>query len=899
MSILNDDSLFGKPDEKKLNDPSPNNSTDEDTDYSTPSLAGESTDAQDIFMARITDPLQPHHQLTGMYTDWFLDYASYVILERAVPHLDDGLKPVQRRILHSMKILDDGWYNKVANIIGHTMQFHPHGDASIGDALVQLGQKELLIDTQGNWGNILTGDSAAAPRYIEARLAPLALEVVYSPKTTEWMKSYDGRNQEPVTLPIKIPLLLAQGAEGIAVGLASKILPHNLNELLEAAVLYLKNQPFTLLPDFPTGALMDAEKYNDGQRGGSIRVRARIEKSERATLKIKEIPYGKDTGKLIESIRRANDTGKIRIRRIEDNTASQVEIVVHLAPDVSPDKTIDALYAFTDCEIAIWPNACVILDHKPLFLGVSDILKHNVERTKHLLEQELRIRYDELSDIWHAASLEKIFIENRIYLSIEECTTWEDVIQTIDRGLDPWKNLLKRPVTQDDIIKLTEIKIKRISKYDTKKNDQLIKSTEEQMEEIQSNLERMTDYTIEYFNAIRQKYTKDMPRRTEVTSFETIEATRVVANNRKLYVDRDTGFFGYDLKNAEYVTDCSDIDDILVICRDGSYAIYPIQDKRYAKENIIHISVYQKNNERLIYNIVYWDSPAATAYVKRCAITSLIREREYNLTMTAKELKAYDLKKKKTPNRILYLTANPSGEAETITVHLAGGLKIRKDALPFDFAQLAIRARTTKGNILTRHPIRAIRLDAKGQSTIGGLKLWFDTNTQRLNSEERGLYLGEFERKDRVLALYSDGTYQTHICDPSTRFREGLLLIEKFDPNRILAAAYHDSEIGFPYLKRFTPETSDTPASFIGESNNAKLYLLIDRPNASIRIRFADRPSNDPGDIVNVDDFIAIKSVRAKGKRLTNKKIRDITLLPQDPTAKDNAAHTPLDDEQN
>lgn len=844
---------------------------------------GEPSTSSDRFLARLLNGEAPRVQLTGQYTDWFLDYASYVILERAVPHLDDGLKPVQRRILHSMKLLDDGWYNKVANIIGHTMQFHPHGDASIGDALVQMGQKDLLIDTQGNWGNILTGDTAAAPRYIEARLSPFALEVVYNPKTTEWMKSYDGRNQEPVTLPVKFPLLLAQGAEGIAVGLSSKILPHNTREIIDAAIAYLKGEPFTLYPDFTTGGLIDCERYNDGQRGGMVKVRARIERTDRKTLTIREIPFSKDTSRIIESIRKANDSGKIRVRKVEDNTASEVEIVVHLGSDISPDKTIDALYAFTECEISIWPNACVIKDGKPLFLGVSDILRHSVDRTKDLLAQELNIRLNELAEIWHFASLERIFIENRIYLSIEQCTTWEAVISTIAHELEPYAPMLRRPITEEDIVRLTEIKIKRISKFDAKKNDELIKSTEREMEEVEDNLNHLVRYAIQYFERIAAKYAKDVKRRTEISSFDTIEATRVVVANRKLYVDREGGFIGTDLKGAEFVGDCSDIDDAIVIMRSGKYVVTPVEDKKFVDKDIIYAGVYMRNASRTIYNIVHRDGRSGQCFVKRCAITNLIRDREYYLTTG-------------TPgSKILYLSVNPNGEAETVQVTLSTSLRIKASSFEFDFGTLAIKGRGARGNQLTRHPVREVRLVEKGESTLGGLKVWIDRDVNRLNVEERGQYLGEFSGSDRVLAIYANGTYQTLDYDPSTRFQEELIHVDKFDADRVYAAVFFDSDQGYTYLKRFTLEESEALTSFIGNSAGAKLLSFIIQPESAVEIHLAGTPKGMPGEMVDVDSFIGVKSHRARGKRLSNRPIARVTL--HEPEEKARQQEQPSEDE--
>lgn len=653
--------------------------------------------------------------LSGMYQDWFLDYASYVILERAVPNIHDGLKPVQRRILHSMKRMDDGRYNKVANIIGHTMQFHPHGDASIGDALVQLGQKDLLVDAQGNWGNVLTGDGAAAPRYIEARLSKFALEVVFNQKTTEWKLSYDGRNKEPVTLPVKFPLLLALGVEGIAVGLASKILPHNFNELIDASIDYLEGREFVIYPDFPTGGMIDIAKYNNGQRGGVVKVRAKIEKVDKKTLSITEIPFGKTTSSLIESIIKASERGKIKIKKIDDNTAEFVEILIELIPGISPDKTIDALYALTDCEYSISPNTCVIFNNKPSFMGVTDILKHSVDQTVAMLKAELHIRKSELEESWHMSSLEKIFIEEKIYRDIEECETWESVIETIDDGLKPFKSRLLREVTREDIVQLTEIRIKRISKFDVKKADELIKGLEAELEEVKNHIKNLIPYTINYFRQIKKKYGKGRERKTELRSFDTIEASKVVANNAKLYVNWKEGFIGTGLKKDEFVCDCSDLDDILVIRKDGVYMITKVDDKIFVGNDIIHVQIFLKNDERTIYNIVYQDGKDGSLYTKRCAITGLTRDKEYSLT-------------RETPgSKIVYFSANPNGEAEVIKVHHKPRPRLKKLVFEFDFGQLTIKGKSSMGNILTRNPVAKISLKEKGLSTLGGRKIWFST----------------------------------------------------------------------------------------------------------------------------------------------------------------------------
>ncbi len=799
-------------------------------------------------------------QLTGMYENWFLDYASYVILERAVPHLEDGLKPVQRRILHTMKELDDGWYNKVANIIGQAMQYHPHGDASIGDALVQLGQKELLIDTQGNWGNILTGDSAAAPRYIEARLSKFALEVVFNTKITEWMRSYDGRKQEPVTLPVKFPLLLAQGAEGIAVGLKSMILPHNFNELIDASVAYLRGEPFELYPDFLTGGLIDCTKYSDGRRGGVVKVRARIQRQDHKTLVISEIPFGKDSGKIIDSIRKANESGKIKLRKIEDNTAAAAEIVVHVASDVSVDKTIDALYAFTDCEISIWSNACVIYEERPHFLSVSEILQHAVDRTLSLLKRELEIRADELEAIWHFASLERLFIENRLYLAIEECTTWEGILETIAHSLEPYHSLLRRSVTREDIIRLTEIKIKRISKYDAKKADELLRSTEEEIAAVQEHLAHIVDYTIAYFKGIKKKYGKEYPRHTEITNFEAIEATKVVATNKKLYVERTDGFFGTELKGAELVGDCSDIDEVIVILRSGRYMVSLVPEKKFFDKDILYINVFNRNDQRTIYNIIYVDE-LGVSYVKRCAITGVIRDKEYNLTNG------------NAKSRLLYLSVNPNGEAERLRIHISGGLRLRHPDLDFDFGSIAIKGRDVKGNIVSKHRLGSIKLKAQGVSTLGGIKIWIDRDIDRLNTDGRGIYLGEFSGEDKLVVFYSNGTYQTTSFDLSTRFGEGILLIEKFVGGRVYSAVFWDGEQGFYYLKRFTVEESLATRTLIGEYPSSRLMLLTSEAHPRLVVHFGGKNLHRASEEVEVEQFIGVKSYKARGKRLSTYEI--------------------------
>ncbi|HQG62311.1 MAG TPA: DNA gyrase/topoisomerase IV subunit A [Bacteroidales bacterium] len=829
-------------------------------------LEDELTDSGDSLTDGSEGPAALHTvtALSGMYQDWFLDYASYVILERAVPHLHDGLKPVQRRILHSMKRMDDGRFNKVANIIGHTMQFHPHGDASIGDALTQLGEKDLLIDTQGNWGNILTGDVAAAPRYIEARLSKFALEVLFNPKTTEWKSSYDGRNKEPVTLPVKFPLLLFMGVEGIAVGLASKILPHNFNELIDATIDYLQGRDFVIYPDFPTGGFIDVSKYNDGQRGGMVKVRARIEKVDKKELVITEIPFGKTTSSLIESIIKANEKGKIKIRKIDDNTAANVEIVISLLPGVSPDKTIDALYAFTDCEYSISPNTCVITESKPSFMGVSTILKHSADRTVALLKKELEIRQEELQEEWHSSSLERIFIEEKIYRDIEECETWESVLTTIDKGLKPFKKRLLREVTRDDIIRLTEIKIKRISKYDSAKADEHILNIESEMEEVKNHLKNIIPFTINYFKQIKKKYGKGRERRTEIRNFDTIQATKVVANNARLYFNAREGFIGTGLKKDEFVCECSDIDDVIVIRKDGVYLITKVADKVFVGNDIIYVQVFLKNDERTIYNIVYQDGKDGPLLAKRCAITGLTRDKEYNLT-------------RGTPgSKIVYFSANPNGEAEVIRVHHKPKARLKKLLFEFDFGQLAIKGKSSMGNILTRNPVQKIVLKEKGLSTLGGRKIWFDDAVLRLNVDARGTYLGEFSADDKLLVITKNGCFRHTNFDLSNHFEENILIIEKYRPGKVYSVIYLDADQNYYYVKRFMTEESEKPLCFIGDNPESKLISITEVEYPRFEIKFGGKHKNRDNEIIEVAGFIGIKSYKAKGKRLTSYTVDNI-----------------------
>lgn len=844
----------------------------------------ESPEKEETREGTVPSALHTVTALSGMYQDWFLDYASYVILERAVPHISDGLKPVQRRILYSMKRMDDGRYNKVANIIGHTMQFHPHGDASIGDALVQLGQKDLLIDAQGNWGNILTGDGAAAPRYIEARLSKFALEVTFNNKTTEWMQSYDGRNREPVTLPVKFPLLLAMGVEGIAVGLASKILPHNFNELIDASVNYLQGKPFVLYPDFPTGGMVDVARYNDGARGGAVKVRARIEKVDKKGLVITELPFGKTTTTLIDSIVKANERGKIKIKKIDDNTSGSVEIVIQLQAGISPDKTIDALYAFTDCELSISPNACIITDEdKPAFVGVSDILRHSTDQTVKLLTKELEIRLAELEEDWHFSSLEKIFIEKRIYRDIEESETWEAVIAAIDKGLKPYKKLFRREITRDDIIKLTEIKIKRISKYDSSRADEHIRGVEDEIGEVKNHLNNIIPYAINYYKQIKKKYGKGHDRMTEIRNFETIEATKVVANNARLYIDRQEGFIGTGLKKDEFVCECSDIDDIIVIRKDGTYLITKVAEKQFVGKDIMHAQVFLRNDTRTIYNVAYQDGKEGAIYVKRCAITGLTRDKEYSLG-------------RGTPDtRIMYLSANPNGEAEVIKIFHKPRPRLKKLTFEFDFGELAIKGRSSMGNILTRFAVHKITLKEKGLSTLGGRKLWFDDAVQRLNVDNRGKFLGEFASDEKLLVVTKGGLYRTSATDLSMHFEDDLLLIEKFRENKVFSAVYWDEEQSFYYVKRFIFEDSDRLQCFISETEGSKLISLTEVEYPRLEIMFGGKHEGRSNEIIEVAEFIGVKSFRAKGKRLTNYSVANIREL--EPVVKSEVAPQPVEEE--
>ncbi|MGK7396870.1 MAG: DNA gyrase/topoisomerase IV subunit A [Candidatus Cyclobacteriaceae bacterium M3_2C_046] len=815
------------------------------------------------------DKLHDVIHVSGMYENWFLDYASYVILERAVPAIEDGFKPVQRRILHAMKEMDDGRFNKVANIIGQTMQYHPHGDASIGDAIINLGQKELLIETQGNWGDIRTGDSAAAPRYIEARLSKFALDVVFNPQTTEWQLSYDGRKKEPVTFPVKFPLLLAQGVEGIAVGLSTKILPHNFCELIHASIDLLKNKAVLLYPDFATGGMIDVSDYNNGLRGGRVRVRARIEEYDKKTLVIKDIPYGVTTTNLIESIIKANDKGKIKIKKVVDNTAKDVEVLVSLAPNQSPDITIDALYAFTDCEVSISPNACVIIDDKPHFLSVIDILKTNTDQTVRLLKTEQEIRKGELLEKILFSSLEKIFIENRIYRDIEECETWEAVLETIDKGLDPFKSQFYREITRDDIIRLTEIKIKRISRFDAFKADELMKNLEDELKQVEYNLANIVEFAIGYYQNLLKKYGKGRERKTEIKTFDSIAANIVAANNQKLYVNRKEGFIGYGIKKDEYVCDCSDIDDIIIFRRDGVCVVTRIAEKTFVGKDIIHAAVFKKNDERMVYNLVYLDGDSGRSMVKRFQVLAVTRDKEYDLT------------KGNRGSKILYFTANPNGEAETITVYLTARSKARKKVFEFDFASIDIKGRRSQGNILTKHPIRKIDLKSEGVSTLGGLDIWFDRSVGRLNTDERGEYLGNFKDQDHILAIYKDGTYELTTYELTNRYDpETLLLIEKHAEDSIISAVYFDGSSKQYYVKRFQIETStiDKRFQFISESRGSYLSNVTTDKQPQLEIIHQKKDEKETV-LHDFDLLIDVKGWKAIGNRLNYPQIKKINLL--------------------
>ncbi len=805
------------------------------------------------------EPIHDVVPVSGMYENWFLDYASYVILERAVPAINDGLKPVQRRILHAMKEMDDGRYNKVANIIGSTMQYHPHGDMSIGDAMVNMGQKDLLIDTQGNWGDVRTGDRAAASRYIEARPSKLALDILYNPQTTDWQLSYDGRKKEPVTLPVKFPLLLAQGVEGIAVGLSTKILPHNFCELIDASIKYLKGKSFKLYPDFMTGGIIDVEEYNKGLRGGKVKVRARIEEYDKKQLVIKDIPFGTTTTGLIESIIKANDKGKIKIKKVVDNTAQDVEILIELATGVSPDITIDALYAFTDCQVSISPNACVIVDEKPVFMNVHDILKANTDQTVDLLRQELEIKRSELLEKILFSSLEKIFIENRIYRDIEECETWEAVLETIDKGLEPFKPQFYREITTDDIIRLTEIKIKRISKFDSFKADELMKKLQEDLAQTEHHLANIIDFTIDYYKNLLEKYGKGRERKTEISSIENIAVTTVAANNAKLYVNYKDGFIGYGMKKDEFVCDCSDLDDIIVFRRDGKCVVTKIQDKVFVGKDILYAGVFKKNDERMVYNMAYVDGKSGKSYVKRFNVTAVTRDKEYVLTKTDAKSKVH------------YFTANPNGEAELVTVYLTAGAKARKKVFDFDFAELEIKGRGAGGNILTKYPVRKVDKKADGKSTLAGVDIWYDESVGRLNREERGIHLGNFNAEDQVVCFYKDGSYELTSFELSNHYNfNQIIKIEKFDPEKTITVLHQDGESKILYIKRFSIETTTQGKTFlfINETKGSKMIYITTEDVPTVEIGYKKKGERTKSlKTMNLADIIDKKGWKSIGNK--------------------------------
>jgi topoisomerase-4 subunit A len=808
-------------------------------------------------------------KVTGMYKDWFLDYASYVILERAVPAIEDGFKPVQRRIMHSMKDLDDGRYNKVANIVGHTMQYHPHGDASIADAMVQIGQKDLLIDTQGNWGNILTGDSAAASRYIEARLSKFALDVVYNPKITEWQSSYDGRRKEPVNLPVMFPLLLAQGGEGIAVGLSTKILPHNFIELIDASVKHLQGKRFTILPDFPTAGIADFTSYNDGLRGGRVRVRAKISQYDKNTLVITEIPFGTNTSSLIDSILKANDKGKIKIKKIEDNTAAEVEILVHLPSGISPDKTIDALYAFTSCETSISPLGCVIEDNRPLFVGVTEMLRRSTDNTVQLLKSDLEIKLDELEEQWHFASLERIFIENRIYRDIEEEETWEGVIRAIDKGLQPHIKHLKRAVTDEDIARLTEIRIKRISKFDIDKAQQKIDALEDQIAEVKHHLANLIDYAIAYFQRLKKDYGQGRERQTEIRVFDDVDATKVVIRNTKLYVNREEGFVGTSLKRDEYVCDCSDIDDIIVFTKEGKMMVTKVDAKTFIGKNIIHVAVFKKKDKRTIYNMIYRDGKGGPSYVKRFAVTSITRDKDYDMTNGSAN------------SDVHYFSANPNGEAETVTILLRQSGSIKKLKWDLDFADIIIKGRASKGNLVTKYSVKRVELKEKGVSTLKPRKIWFDDTVQRLNVDERGELVGEFRGEDRILIITQAGIVKTIIPEITARFDDDMIIMEKWIPKKPISAIYFDGEKERYFVKRFLVENESKEECFISDHENSHLEIVSTDWKPLAEVEFTKERGKDRKDNleVNLEEFIAVKGINALGNQLTKERVNQISLL--------------------
>lgn len=826
-------------------------------------------------------------KVSGLYKDWFLDYASYVILDRAIPSVFDGFKPVQRRIMHSMRELEDGRYNKVANIVGNTMKYHPHGDASITDAMVQIGQKDLLIDTQGNWGNIFTGDSAAAARYIEARLTPFALEVVFNPKTTQWAKSYDGRNNEPIDLPVKFPLLLAQGVEGIGVGLSTKILPHNFNELIQASISYLKGKSFQIFPDFITGGMLDVSEYNDGERGGKVRARARIIHKEKNILSITELPYSKNTGDLIDSIVKATERGKIKIKKIEDNTSDTVEILIHLHSDVSPDKTIDALYAFTDCQVSISPNACVIVGDKPMFLTVSEILRRNTDHTVSLLKKELEIELHELQESWHFASLERIFIENRIYHDIEEVNTWEEVLQTIDTGLKPHTKHLLRAVTQEDILKLTEIRIKRISRFDLDKFKETIASLEERIEKCKYNLENLIPYAIDYYLGIQKKYGKERQRQTEIRIFDTIDATKVAVANEKFYVNREEGFIGTSLRKDEYLFDCSDIDDIIVFRKDGTMKVVKVEAKTFIGRDILHVGIWKKNDQRTVYNMIYRQGKLGPYFMKRFAVTAVTRNTDYPLASDQKG------------SEMLYFSANPNGEAETVSVVLKPNARIRKNKIDIDFSDLAIKGRNAKGNLVTKYVVKKVELKEEGVSTLAPRKIWFDSTVRRLNVDHRGEFLGNFKGEDKILTINSQGEARLVSFDLMNRFDDEYLVLEKWDPTKAVNCIYYDGEKQIYYMKRFLFDNVSGVQQFM-PSEHPKSFIehVFTGASATATLKFApEKGKQREEEIIEVEEFISVKGIKAIGNQLTKFKIKSIDLeFPPEPELPDENLEEPMND---
>ncbi|MBQ2966283.1 MAG: DNA gyrase/topoisomerase IV subunit A [Bacteroidales bacterium] len=812
------------------------------------------------------------YKLANMFREWYIDYSSYTVLDRAVPHLTDGLKPVQRRVLHAMWRMDDGSYTKVANIVGQAMQFHPHGDQSILGALVWIGQRNYLVDCQGNWGNILTGDSNAAPRYIEARLSKFGKEVVFNPKTTNWMTSYDGRNQEPIELPVKFPILLAQGTEGIGAGFASKILPHNFNELIDASISVLKGEDFEIFPDFLTGGAADCSKYSSKRKGGKIKVRARIEKIDKNTIAITEVPYSKTTSVVIESILKAKDSGKFKIKKIDDLTTDKVNIIIHLPNDVSPDKTIDALYAFTACEVSITPNTCVILENRPQVLSVNEMLRFSTEHTKDLLGQELSIRLSELSNEWHYNSLEKIFFENKVYKILEgDAKTWEDQLQEVFEKMLTYQNLLQRPIVMEDINKLVEKPVRKISKFDTKAVDEKLKGLEAEMEEVQNHLDHLTEYTINYFKNLKKKYGKAYPRLTELTSFESIEATRVVNNNAKLYANKEEGFVGTNLKkedNAEFICDCSDLSEIIVIHKDGKYVVTKVSEKAFFGKDILYVGLFDRNDQRTIYNVIYREGKTAVSYAKRFAVTSVTRDKEYDITQG-------------TPgSQILWFTVNHNGEAETVKVYFRQRAKLKKLIDEYDFSQLLIKGKASRGNLVSKNPIQKIVLKSKGISTIGGKDIWFDEDIQRLNEDGRGLHLGQFNDGDHILAIFKDGTYYTTTFDLSNRYQGDLLKIEKLDPNKIYTALYYDKGVAAFYVKRFSFDVSDnTPVSFISDSKGSYLVEISDDRHPQIEVTFGGRHEHRDPENIDAEEFIAKKGLQAKGKKTSALDVKSVKFI--------------------